>query len=1111
MPNDVSQWLVKLGLSEYVSNFADNDIDSRLLAQLTNDDLKELGIGSLGHRKTILGAIEASNQEGSIPGPVTAQKESAERRQLTVMFCDLVGSTEMSQRLDPEDLRPLITSYQSACNIAITRFDGYVARYMGDGMLVYFGYPVAHEDDAERAVRAGLDIIKEVALLDPAYDVDLKVRVGIATGMVVAGDIVGEGASEERTVLGETPNLAARLQGIAPPGSVVIAEATRHLVEGRICVEAIEDVQLKGFVEPVQAYRAISVQAASRFEAATTGGLTAFVGREVELKLLMDRWQQARSGEGQVVLLSGEAGIGKSRILRELREQLDPESYASVRYQCSPYGANTAFLPVIGQLRSAAGFTKNDSEGDCLDKLEQLIRKTSNDIDAIGPLLAALMSLPGNRYPELDMTPTKQKFETIELLVEQLESLARHNPVVVLVEDVHWIDPSTLEVFDAFVERVQELPVLMIVTHRPEFDRRWEEYGHVTQHSLNRLSRHNGRELAERVTGGRTLPENVLIQILESTDGVPLFVEELVKTVLESGVVWEVDGRLESDSVLPPLAIPTTLKDSLMARLDRLSPVKEVAQAAACIGREFSSTLLASIIDVEDLDEKLAQLVNAGLIFRRGSGDGGTRYIFKHALVQDAAHESLLISRRQQCHARIAQTIAASDDPDPAILAHHFANAEIHDKAAENYLAAGYRSILMSALTEAIRELELGLKEIEAMETGSAHDLLELDIRIALGTARMALFGWPHNSVSDALERAFDLAEEYGRQQAFGPILWGLCVHYWTRAEFPKTHHWLEKLEGVADRSDDSELAVVRDMTAGCQYFWEAKYDRSYRYTVHIRKTYDEQHHASIAAYTNHDPLCFSLHWAGSLLQWIIGYPDRGLEMVNEALELAGRIGHPFNSVFALTAGSDCVGMRGEHERMLKQCDEAQEIAEKEALGKFVQHVLIDHWRSRAQVQLGNFEVGYALSKIGNAGWHEAGGRLGAAWFWGTEAIALGGLGRTREALELITSAIAHCRDTGDCSHEPEALRMKGELMLGADGYDASAAEAIFFESLQIARNHKAKSWELRTATSLAKLWLSRGKESEALELITPIYEWFTEGFATHDLREAKSLLEQLS
>ena len=703
MPDDISAWLMKLGLDEYVSIFTDNDIDTRLLTQLTNEDLKELGVGSLGHRKTILSAIAALNEE-DLPA-AAVHKEEAERRQLTVMFCDLVGSTEMSQRLDPEDLRQLLTSYQGACNAAIARFDGYVARYMGDGLLVYFGYPVAHEDDAERAVRAGLDVVVEVASLDSQYDVELEVRVGIATGMVVAGDIVGEGASEERTVLGETPNLAARLQGIAPPGGVVIAAVTRDLVEGRIQMEALEAVQLKGFSEPVQAYLAITIQAASRFEAATIRGLTSFVSRESELQLLADRWQQACSGEGQVVLLSGEAGIGKSRILRELREQLGTESYTSLHYECSPYGANTAFLPVIDQLRSAAGFTKNDTDDDCLDKLEQLIRGTSNNVDIAGPLLAALMPLPANRYPALDMTPMKQKLDTIAVFVVQLESLTRSKPVMLLIEDVHWIDPSTLEVFDAFVESVQELPVLMIVTHRPEFERRWEEYGHVTYLSLNRLSRKHGRALAERVTGGRALPENVMAQILESTDGVPLFVEELVKTVLDSGIVREVNGRLESDSMLPPMAIPTTLKDSLMARLDRLSLAKEVAQAAACIGREFSSTLLASIIDRDDLDENLDQLVASGLIFRRGSGDRD-RYIFKHALVQDTAHESLLLSRRHQFHARIAQTLAASDDPNPAILAHHYANAEIHHKAAENFLAAGFQSIGLSALAEAVNKLE---------------------------------------------------------------------------------------------------------------------------------------------------------------------------------------------------------------------------------------------------------------------------------------------------------------------------------------------------------------------------------------------------------------------
>lgn len=484
--------MLELGLGQYASNFADNDIDTWLLTQLTSDDLKELGVSSLGHRKTILSVIKALIRDDSYPTTATTHRGEAERRQLTVMFCDLVGSTELSQRLDPEDLRQLVVSYQAACNAAIGRFDGYVARYMGDGLLVYFGYPAAHEDDAERAVRAGLKVAEEVAKLDLPYDVELAVRVGIATGIVVAGDIVGEGASEERTALGETPNLAARLQGIAPPGGVVIAEATRRLVEGRIDVEVLKPVRLKGFGQSVQAYRVTAIHSASRFEAATFRGLTPFVSRDAELNLLADRWRQACAGEGQLVLLSGEAGIGKSRILLELREQLSSTSHNLLLYQCSPYGANTPFLPIIDQLRSAAGFTSNDSDDDRLDKLERLIRETSANLDPEASLFAALLSLPEDRYPALDRTPTKRKLETISVLVEQLETHTHDDTVVVLVEDVHWIDPSTLEFFDAVVERIQELPVLIVMTHRPEFERPWEAFGHVTHHSLNRLSHQDG-------------------------------------------------------------------------------------------------------------------------------------------------------------------------------------------------------------------------------------------------------------------------------------------------------------------------------------------------------------------------------------------------------------------------------------------------------------------------------------------------------------------------------------------------------------------------------------------------------------------------------------------
>ncbi len=1120
MADNVVRWLEELGLGQYADVFLDNDIEWNHLPDLDHKILQDIGVTSAGHRMTILkaaaaislGASDNSTATGTksivVPEPVPTAE--AEHRQLTVMFCDLVDSTALSEQLDLEKYRELLSAYQDTARKAIEPYEGYIARYMGDGLLVYFGYPTAHEDDAERAVRAGLNVLDAVSTIPKIDDVLLQVRVGIATGRVLAGDIVGEGASEERSVLGETPNLAARLQGLATPNSVVIAEATKHLVDGRFDLESLEPQMVKGLSEPVHAFQARAIRGTSRFEAATSGGLSSFIGRQSELQLLQERWAQTEEGEGQVVVLSGEAGIGKSRMLRELHEHLSQEAHTELRYQCSPYGTKTAFFPVVEQLQHSAGFMEEDSTSQKVDKLESLLTQTLDDVSVATPLLASLLSLQDDRYPPLSMTPQRQKLEIIAVLIRQLEGAARRQPVLMLVEDIHWIDPSTLEVFDAVVERTQTLPVLVIMTHRPEFESSWGTFGHVTYHSLNRLNRGDGKSLSTQVTGGKELPQVVLEQILEHTDGVPLFIEELTKTVIEGGLLREENGRYVLDGPLPPLAIPLTLQDSLMARLDRLAPVKEVAQAAACIGREFTTSLLEAVLQRTSLKQDLKQLVDAGLIFRRSMGEDET-YIFKHALVQDTAHESLLVSKRQQLHARIAEVLEASPDSEPAVLARHFSSAGLAEKAATYFLGAGGRALTVSALPEASSELEMGLQEIAALAPSTERNRLELDLRIALGASRIAYRGWPHPSVAVAYEPAFELAEKLEDQQALGVILWGLCVHYWTRAEFPETHTWLSRLEASADHSDDSELSVVRDMTAGCQYFWESEYDRAYGYTAHIRKTYDERRHTSIAARTNHDPLCFSLHWAGSLLQWIIGYPDRGLEMVNEAHELARRINHPFNTAFALTAGSECLLMRGDTEHLLRCCDEVQKIVEEAALGDFAQHVLVDNWRGRTYTRMGDYETGYSLTKAATTRWREAEGKICSAMFWGGEAIALGGIGRTREALELIEAAIAHCRDTGDCYMEPEALRIKAELMLAHDESASSAAERVFVESLNTARDHKAKSWELRTATSLAKLFHSQGKRSEGRDLLFPIYDWFSEGFDTTDLKEAKALLAELS
>ncbi|GMQ75315.1 MAG: adenylate/guanylate cyclase domain-containing protein [Gammaproteobacteria bacterium] len=1105
----VPQWLDRLGLGRFAAVFAEQQIDLEVLTELTDEDLEKLGI-PLGPRKKLLKAIAELRDREPRSGSSASTRSAAERRHLTVMFCDLVGSTELSRRLDPEDLRQVNLDYQDACKAAIDAFDGFVARYMGDGVLAYFGYPQAHEDDAERAVRAGLGVVDAVSALKPQPDLRLQVRVGIATGLVVAGDLIGEGASSERAVVGETPNLAARLQGLAPPGGVVIAEATRRLVEGRFDAEALAATSLKGFDEPVVAFKVGAVQEKSRFEAATAGRLAKFVGRDSELQLLLERWRQAREGEGQVMLLSGEAGIGKSRILRELREGIREESPVTLQVQCSPYRINTAFSPVIDHLQQAADFRSGDGVEQKLDKLERLLSSAMDDISAAAPLIAALLTLPGDRYPPLDMAPLRQKMETIAVMAAYLEGVAARSPVLMLIEDLHWIDFSTLEALDALVSRAETLPVLMVMTHRPEFERRWTGHGHVTHHSLNRLRRGDGKTLAEHVTGGRALPDEILEQILERTDGIPLFVEELTKTVLEAGLLKESNGRYVLDGPLPPLAIPSTLHDSLMARLDRLAPVKEVAQAAACIGREFAPGLLSAALDRTAIEDDLQQLVEAELIFPRGAGEQ-TMYIFKHALVQDTAYKSLLLSKRQQLHSRIARTLEESTDADPAVLAHHFSAAGRAEKAAPNFLSAGRQGLAVTALAEACAQLELGLQETDKLDPSESRNRLELDIRTALGTGRIAHLGWPHPSVSDALVPAFDLARDLHHLEALASVLWGLWVHYQTRTEFPEAIRWLEILESIADETGDSELSVVRDMSGGCQYFWLAEYQRGDRYTARLRENYEQEKHGKVVAYANHDPLCFSLHWAGALLQWITGYPERSVADVEDSLNLARRLGHPFNLAFALTAGSDCLINLGDADRVFAHCEEAQAVVDEEGLGQFAQDLLVNNWLGRAYALREEYEIGYELTRLSNSHWDAAGGGICCARFWSTEAIELGGLGRRDEALQLIDRAIMHCRKTGDRWMEPEVLRVKGDLLLAGECPDTNAAEVAFNDSLQVARDHKAKSWELRAAMSLTKLWKSQGRESRAPELLIPIYEWFTEGFATADLRKAKALIESTS
>jgi len=775
----IADWLNTLGLGQYAQRFAENDIDPSVLRDLTDHDLEKIGV-SLGHRRKILRAI--AELDGAGPRPAPAPRTEAEKRLLTVMFADLVGSTALSARLDPEDLRDIIGRYHRCCADQIEKSGGFVARYMGDGVLAYFGYPGADEDDAERAICAGLALVAAVAGLDAGPEARLRVRVGIATGLVIVGDLIGKGASQEHEVVGETPNLASRLQALAKPDTVVIDDGTRRLVGGLFEYLALGTVSITGFSDPVPVWRVIGASAVdSRFEALRIAR-TPLLGRDEEIELLMRRWQQIKRGDGAVVLISGEPGIGKSRLAETALERLSDDPHNRLRRFCSPHHQDSALFPTISQLERAAGFRRDDTDQQRLEKLEALLAEANADLSEAVPLIADLLSVPvGNRYPPLSLTPQKRKEKTLGVLLAQLEGLAARRPLLMVFEDVHWIDPTSLDLLDRIVDRVATLRVLLIITFRPEFAPAWIGRSHVTLISLSRLPRRQRAEMIMRVTGGKALPCEIAERIIDRTDGVPLFIEELTKMVIESGMLTDAGDRFDARGPVPPLAIPASLHASLLARLDRLAPVREMAQIAAALGRSFSHELISAVAAMpqQEVDAALAQLVRAELVFQRGSPPDA-EYAFKHALVQDAAYSTMLRSRRQQIHGRIAATLE-SQFPEvvaaqPQLMAHHCAEAGFTEKAVCYRLKAGQRAVARSAMTEAVAQLQRGLELLSSMPEASRPLQHELDMQIALGRALMAANGYSAPVVADTLVRARALAERIDRPDRLVPLLysqWG--------------------------------------------------------------------------------------------------------------------------------------------------------------------------------------------------------------------------------------------------------------------------------------------------------------------------------------------------
>jgi class 3 adenylate cyclase len=763
---DLADWLRGLGLEQYEDAFRDNEIDWKVLPSLTADDLKEIGVVPVGHRRRLLDAIAALGQgEGPRETPPASASGEAERRQLTVMFCDLVGSTPLSARLDPEDLREVIGAYHRCCADLVSEAGGFVAKYMGDGVLAYFGYPLAHEHDAEHAVRAGLALVEAAPKLTTAAGVPLQVRVGIATGLVVVGDLIGAGAAQEQAVVGETPNLAARLQALAEPGAVVIADGTRRLLGNLFELKDLGTRDLKGIARPARAWAALRARSVgSRFDALHPTGLTALVGREEESELLLRRWSRAKTGEGQVALLSGEAGIGKSRLTAALLERLASEPHMRLRYFCSAQRADSAFHPIIGQMERAAGLAYDDKSQAKLDKLDALLAQTSTSPEDAA-LFAEMLSLPNDgRYPALELTPEQRRQRVLEALMSQLAGLARRQPVLMILEDAHWIDPTSLEVFGRIVDRIKTLPALLIVTFRPDFNAPWVGQSHVTSLMLNRLGEREAAAIIACLVGNQALPADVLAEIVERTDGIPLFVEEMTKAVLEA----ESEGAARHTVAAvpaPALAVPASLHASLMARLDRLGPAKEVAQIGSAIGREFSHALLHSVVrkPETELGSALDRLVQAGLLSRQGVPPQAS-YLFKHALVQDAAYGTLLREPRRALHARIAETLesrfAETAENQPEILAHHCTEAGQIEKAAGLWGKAGQQSLARSALVEAAVQLTRALDQIATLPGTAALRRERIKLQVALITPHIHVKGHAAAETKAAAEQARSLIEQ---------------------------------------------------------------------------------------------------------------------------------------------------------------------------------------------------------------------------------------------------------------------------------------------------------------------------------------------------------------
>jgi class 3 adenylate cyclase/predicted ATPase len=1119
----VAEWLEQNGLGDYAQTFAENHIDYGTLRDLTDDDLKSLGL-TLGHRKRLLKAIEAlaANQEpgdtSNVSSNVAAEtafateRHEPEVRQITVIFCDLVGSTELSEKLDPEDLRTLIDAYRKTCDAAIKRYDGQVANYAGDGLMGFFGWPRAHEDDAVRAVHAGLEIVSQVARIQGA--VTLASRAGICSGRVVVGQAGGPAGWME--AVGETPNVAARLQALAAPNTLLISESTQRLASGAFEFQDIGSKEIKGVARPLRIYRVLSAKRkTSRFEAAHASFLTPLVGRFAELNLLRDRWQKAQEADGQIVLLSGPPGVGKSRLIHELKSSIQDEPYFLLNYQCSPYHSQSAFFPIIQQIELAAQLKVADSDTEKVAKVKAYLATFFEDPTDSSSLIAHLLSIPIGGQDELSaLTPQQIKNRTVDTLIEMILSLSGKRTTLCSFEDVHWIDPSTRELLELAMGRVDRARVMLVVSFRPEFRHNWSTFANVTSHSLTRLSRSEVTKMIKEVSKEEELPQQILDQIVEKADGVPLFIEELTTSTI---MAPPQDGRQRIDPKQPtpigPTKVPETLHDALMERVDRLAQGRKLAQVAAVIGREFSYDLLtaASRTEESDLQTALSQLEAADIIYRTGISPS-VRFAFKHVLLRDAVYNSLLRGRRQEIHADIAAVLEKHfgelAENRPEILAYHYGEAGNNEKAIRCWREAGRRALANSANAEAISHYRNALQLITELPDSAQRTKEEAEIQLAMGIPLIAVEGYSAAQTREAFARARALCLKLDHPPEYFQALFGLWGHSWMSGRNDEAlvmaNEFLSRSQAsptnvrlmVAHRIMGSTLLTIGDFPTARHHLEES---------IALSKIEGRQ--------PVHDLYMVEPHVASLLLLswdlWFLGYLDQSLARVSEALALAQDLAQPYSIAFAHYMTSVVHLLRGEPASALRSADQSLEVSREQRFSLYV--ILSTISRGRALSELGRVREAATGMQTGIAEARRTGVGFMLPMMRGWLADVHAQSGEKDVALSIIQEALRETNDATGMSWESELYRQRAQILLEQNPSKVAEAESDLKRAIEIACRHNAKALELRAATSLARLWQQQGRGGEARNLLEPIHRWFEEGSDTTDLSRARELLMGLS